>query len=122
MSKHNLELIQKKVPVLIISEAGCYVHVLNSCVKYVQYIFSQSLMLQRNVTEILTKSIIVPVAKTRSPQELNDFRPEALTSLVMKCLEKVVNITFYSNQKIDLIHCSLHLDRARESRMPTLHC
>ncbi len=122
MSKHNLELIQKKVPVLIISEAGCYVHVLNSCVKYVQYIFSQSLMLQRNVTEILTKSIIVPVAKTRSPQELNDFRPEALTSLVMKCLEKVVKINFFSNQKIDLIHCSLHLDRAGESRMPTLHC
>ncbi len=58
----------------------------------------------------------------RSPQELNNFRPEALTSLVMKCLEKVVKMKFYSNQKIDLIHSSLHLDRAGESRMPTLHC
>ncbi len=51
-------------------------------------------MLQINVPEILTKSIIVPVAKTRSPQELNDFRPVALTSLVMKCLEKVVKMNF----------------------------
>ncbi len=79
-------------------------------------------MLQINVPEILKKYIIVPVAKTRSPQELNNFRQVALTSLVMKCLEKVVKMNFFSNQKIDLIHCSLHLDRAGESRMPTLHC
>ena len=33
---------------------------------------------------------IVPVAKTKSPKVLNDFRPIALTSLVMKVFEKLV--------------------------------
>ncbi len=58
-------------------------------------------MLQR-VPEIWTKSIIVPVAKTKSPQELNDFRPVALTSLVMKCLEKVVKDEILQQSKDSL--------------------
>ncbi len=78
---------------------------LRTCVEQLyeifQYIFSQSLMLQR-VPEIWTKSIIVPVAKTKFPQELNDFRPVALTSLVMKCLEKVVKDEILQQSKDSL--------------------
>ena len=36
------------------------------------------------------KSVIVPVPKKSNPVELNDFRPVALTSQVMKCMEHLV--------------------------------
>uniref|UniRef100_A0A671TU97 Reverse transcriptase domain-containing protein n=1 Tax=Sparus aurata TaxID=8175 RepID=A0A671TU97_SPAAU len=35
------------------------------------------------------KSLIVPVPKNNKPRELNDLRPVALTSTVMKCFEKI---------------------------------
>ena len=34
------------------------------------------------------KSLIMPVPKNNKPRELNDLRPVALTSTVMKCFEK----------------------------------
>lgn len=42
------------------------------------------------VPRIWKDSIIVPVPKIKSPVSLNDFRPVALTSLIMKTLEKIV--------------------------------
>ncbi len=36
------------------------------------------------------KAIITPVPKKSCPQENNDFRPIALTSVVMKCMEKLI--------------------------------
>ncbi len=36
------------------------------------------------------ESIVVPVAKIKSPKELNDLRPVALTSIVMKTFERLV--------------------------------
>jgi hypothetical protein len=35
-------------------------------------------------------SIIIPVPKKRSPSQLNDYRPVALTSIAFKCVEKVI--------------------------------
>ena len=37
-------------------------------------------------------SITCPVPKKKSPSTLNDCRPVVLTSLVMKCFEKIVDI------------------------------
>ncbi len=34
--------------------------------------------------------LIVPVPKTSKPQALNDYRPVAFTSIVVKCLERIV--------------------------------
>ena len=48
-----------------------------------------SLQLQ-SVPKVWKHATIIPVAKTKHPKELNDFRPVALTSLVMKTFEKIV--------------------------------
>ena len=42
------------------------------------------------VPSIWKTSTICPVPKSRSPSELNDYRPAALTSVVMKCFERIV--------------------------------
>jgi hypothetical protein len=52
-------------------------------------IFEMSLE-QRRVPKAWKESIIVPVAKSNTTKSLNDFRPVALTSLVMKSFEKIV--------------------------------
>ena len=35
-------------------------------------------------------SAVIPIPKTNNPKQLNDYRPVALTSLVMKTMEKLV--------------------------------
>ena len=42
------------------------------------------------IPQIWKRSIIIPVAKSKNPKELKDFRPVALTSLVMKLCEKII--------------------------------
>lgn len=54
-----------------------------------QNIFNLSLI-QQKVPKIWKHSTIVPIAKCNRPKTLNDFRPVALTSLVMKVLEKII--------------------------------
>ncbi|KAK1793839.1 hypothetical protein P4O66_001566 [Electrophorus voltai] len=51
-------------------------------------IFSLSLTL-RIVPSSFKRSTIVPVPKKPRPSDLNDYRPVALTSVVMKCFEKL---------------------------------
>lgn len=53
------------------------------------YIFNMSLYQQR-VPDLWKQSIIVPIAKISRPKAQNDYRPVALTSLVMKSFEKLV--------------------------------
>lgn len=53
------------------------------------FIFQLSLS-QNKVPMIWKESIVVPVAKVSSPKGLNDYRPVALTSLVMKGFEQIV--------------------------------
>ncbi|KAF7641439.1 hypothetical protein LDENG_00281350, partial [Lucifuga dentata] len=52
-------------------------------------IFQQSLDTQ-TVPDLWKNSVIIPVAKKAHLTENNDFRPVALTSVVMKCFEKCV--------------------------------
>ncbi len=52
-------------------------------------IFQKLLYLQK-MCKLWKEAIVVPVRKTSYPKTLNDFRPVALTSLVMKCFEKFV--------------------------------
>jgi len=42
------------------------------------------------VPSVWKNSVICPVPKTKSPSELNDYRPIALTSIVMKCFERII--------------------------------
>lgn len=53
------------------------------------YIFNMSLTLQR-VPTLWKQALIVPIPKGRRPKVFNDFRPVALTSLIMKSFEKLV--------------------------------
>lgn len=53
------------------------------------YIFTQSLKLHK-VPELWKHSVIAPVGKSNTPKALNNFRPVALTSLVMESFEKNV--------------------------------
>ena len=50
-----------------------------------------------------TYSIICPLPKKRSPCTLNDKYPVALTSLVMKCFEKIVvqHLLTFTSQQLD---------------------
>ncbi len=52
-------------------------------------VFNLSLA-QHKVPKLWKESIVVPVAKNKSPKELNDLRPVALTSLVMKTFEQLL--------------------------------
>lgn len=42
------------------------------------------------IPSLWKQSLIVPVPKNNRPKELNDLRPVALTSAVMKCFEKII--------------------------------
>ena len=53
------------------------------------YIFNKSLQTQ-HVPKVWKDSVVVPVPKSSCPKILNDFRPVALTSIIMKIFEKLV--------------------------------
>ena len=55
----------------------------------VEYIFSLSLTLGR-VPQLWKTSCVVPVPKTWNPKDFNGYRPVALTSQLMKTLERLV--------------------------------
>ena len=66
---------------------------LKSCAKQlspiVHHIFNVSLS-QQKVPRLWKQAEIIPVPKVSRPKNLNDFRPIALTSLLMKVFEKLV--------------------------------
>ncbi len=57
------------------------------------------------------KSIIIPVPKNNKPSCLNDYRPVALTSIVMKVFERLVKSHICSSIPVTLdpLHLHLHL-------------
>jgi len=58
-------------------------------------------------------STIVPVPKTASPACLNDYRPVALTSVVMKCLLIEDYICAILPSSMDLLHFAYWPDHKR---------
>ena len=67
--------------------------VLNICSEQLAIPFTK--IFQRSIDEqtiptAWKHSIIIPVPKNQNPNKLNDFRPVALTSIVMKCFEKII--------------------------------
>ena len=53
------------------------------------HIFNKSLQTQ-HVPKCWKDAVVVPIPKSNCPKVLNDFRPIALTSTVMKTFEKLV--------------------------------
>ena len=65
-------------------------------------IFNWSL-LECSIPSAWQSSLICPVPKKKSPTTLNDYRPVALTSLVMTCFEKIVvqHLLTFTSQQLD---------------------
>ncbi|KAI5086940.1 gastrula zinc finger protein XlCGF28.1-like, partial [Silurus meridionalis] len=65
------------------------------------FIFKMSLSLHK-VPCLWKESIIVPVPKNNAPTSLNEYRPVALTSLIMKTFERIVKDTLLSMVQANL--------------------
>ena len=66
---------------------------LKLCASQLSGIFSELLpwsFKESVVPSVWKNSTICPVPKSRNPSSLNDFRPVALTSIVMKCFERII--------------------------------
>jgi hypothetical protein len=57
-------------------------------------IFNLSLF-QSAVPTCFKMATIVPVAEKAKATELNDYRPIALTSVIMKCFERVIKEAYH---------------------------
>lgn len=80
-----------------------------------------SLYLQ-HVPKLWKQAIIIPVPKSNSPKVLNDLRPVALTSLVMKSFEKLVKmeIVRQTEQALDPMQFAYRAHRGVEDATITL--
>ena len=61
----------------------------NELAKVFTYLFQQSVS-THYIPKIWKTAEIVPIAKKDQPKVLNDYRPIALTPIVMKCFEKII--------------------------------
>ena len=50
----------------------------------------QLFLVSTSVSRAWKSSVIIPVLKKPSVKQMNDFRPVALTSILAKCMEKIV--------------------------------
>lgn len=67
--------------------------VLKSCADQLAGVFTRifnSSLSQATIPSCLKSATIIPVPKKPVPEDLNSYRPVALTPVVMKCLEKLV--------------------------------
>ena len=55
------------------------------------------------VPSVWKNSVICPIPKKKNPSSLNDYRPVTLTSIVMKCFEKLVlrRLLTFTNKHLD---------------------
>jgi hypothetical protein len=68
-------------------------HVLKQCSSQLSHVFTRLFQLFLNahfVPRVWKTSVIIPVPKKTNAKILNDFRPVALTSVLCKCMERVV--------------------------------
>ena len=85
---------------------GISPRLLKSCAQELSLVFTplfnRSLQ-ECKVPKLWKTSIIVPVAKKPTAKELNDYRPVALTSCVMKSMERLVlkNLLLQVNEQMD---------------------
>ncbi|KAJ8395807.1 hypothetical protein AAFF_G00028540 [Aldrovandia affinis] len=56
-------------------------------------VFFQNSLADGIVPQLWKHSTVIPIPKKRSPRVLNDLRPVALTSLVMKAFERITKVT-----------------------------
>ena len=86
-----------------------------------QHIFQRTIE-EHTIPSIWKASIIVPVPKKSNPSVLNDYRPVALTSIAMKCLEKLVlrQIMVHTESKLDEYQFAYRHGKSVEDAVLTL--
>ena len=79
------------------------------------HIFQRSLD-SNQIPAIWKTSTVIPVPKITNPRQLNDFRPVALTSLIMKILEKILKNLVLSivDEKLDPLQFAYQSGRGVE--------
>ncbi len=79
------------------------------------YIFNESLATSVVPTSF-KKSVIIPVPKNSKPSCLNDYRPVALTSTVMKVFERLLKKHICSSipATLDPLQCAYHPNRSTD--------
>lgn len=100
-SRNDIEISQELVIVLfkktkIGKAAGLDTicgRILRHCADQLGEIFSTLSQMCANscqIPNVQKKSIIIPILKSKNPKELNEYRPIALTSLVIESFEKIL--------------------------------
>ena len=86
-----------------------------------QHIFQRTIE-EHTIPSIWKASIIVPFPKKSNPSVLNDYRPVALTSIAMKCLEKLVlrQIMVHTESKLDEYQFAYRHGKSVEDAVLTL--
>ncbi len=98
---------------------GITVRVLRSCVDQLAGLFT-SIFNESLATSVVPtsfkKSVIIPVPKNNKPSCLNDYRPVALTSIVMKVFERFVkkHICFSIPVMLDPLQFAYHSNRSTD--------
>ena len=94
MNEREVKSVFRKLNVRKAQGPDCLpARVLRFCCLNLSPVFSKLFTLSLKdscVPSLWKKSIISPVPKNKTQTSLNDFRPVALTSIVMKCFEKIV--------------------------------
>ena len=67
-------------------------------------------------------SVICPISKKKNPSSLNDYRPVALTSIVMTCFEKLVlrRLLTFSNKHLDPLQFAYKPHRGTDDAILTV--
>ena len=85
------------------------------------FIFNMSVT-ECAVPSIWKKSLISPVPKKKTPSCLNDYRPVALTPIVMKCFERLVlkRLLTFTSQHLDPFQFAYKPNRGTDDALLTL--
>ncbi|KAK3567138.1 hypothetical protein QTP86_010429 [Hemibagrus guttatus] len=98
--------------------------VLRACADQLEPVFTEIFnlsLIQSVIPTCFKESIIVPVPKKSHPASLNDYRPVALTSVVMKCLELVKDFIISSlPDTLDLLQFAYHPNRSTDDAISHL--
>ena len=98
---------------------------LRLCYGQLSYVFSMLFswsLRDCTVPSLWKNSVIRPIPKSKNPKELNDFRPVALTSIVMKCFERVVlrQIQMQTQHALDPFQFAYKQNRSTDDATLTL--
>ena len=102
---------------------GMSSRVMRACADHLAGVFTDIFNLSQYQSSVSTcfNMAIVPVSKKAKVTELNDYRPIALTSVMMKCFERLVkdHITSTLPVTLDPLQFAYHPNRSTDDAITT---